>query len=367
MQKNMSDKKEVTIEEFIDLYGNKLPQRVEVVTGMYNGDDEDGEVSLMTGDIYDMHFVRERKTVKLRASSGEEYLLPFNSLFKISLVHGSSTVPVKWSTVAEVAQLCPRPKVVCANASYVTCSASSSVAAGEVLALCAPVSAKQEASLRVYSITCQQEKFLDPQCKGDFSSDVESTRMSLTDALSHVEDLFPSEVIISETSPLLPQALFNKTATLAGVSTITTVVATLYTEGKGESVVIEIPSDSEAEVRVLELPQNAREQLREQHSELLSAYDETQVKFRKNSTDPKRMIRGQGDLFNAVHFQMPAANSLKSLPEITISRTEPANEKTTSPTRDTSVLFGKVEELSKMVVTLSSRCEFFENEVTSLR
>lgn len=42
----MSYKKEVTIEDFIDLYGNKLPQRVEVVTGMYHGNEEDDDVTV---------------------------------------------------------------------------------------------------------------------------------------------------------------------------------------------------------------------------------------------------------------------------------------------------------------------------------
>ena len=360
----MSGKKELTIEEFIDLYGSKLPQRVEVVTGMYDGDDEDGKVSLMTGDIYDMHFVRERKTVKLCASSGEQYLLPLNSLFKITPVYGASTVPVKCSTVAEIVQLTPMPKVMCANASYVTSSASSSVAAGEVFTFFSSAARAPENPLRVYSITCQQEKFLDLQCRGDFSTDVAGTSLSLTDALSHIEDLFPSEVVISQLSPLLPQALFNKNARLLGITALKTVVATLYTEGGGENVVIEIPNDSEAEVRVLELQQQPREQLRAQHTELLSVYDETQVKFRKNSADPKRIIRGQSDLFNAVTTEfkvtVPVATPLKSVPETSLA------DEITSPIQG-APLRSKIEELSKIVATLSSRCDFFENEITSLR
>lgn len=362
----MSDKKEVTIEEFIDLYGNKLPQQVEVVTGMYHGNEEDGDVSLMTGDVYDMHFVRERKTVKLCASSGEQYLLPLNSLFKIALIHGSSTVPVTCSTVAEILQLSPTPKVMCTNASYITSSPFSSIVAGEVLTFSAQSAATGKAtSLRAYSITCQQEKFLDIQCRGDFSTDVAGTSLNLTDALSHIEGLFPSEVLITQRSPLLPQALYNKVATLAGLSAMKTVVATLHAEGGDANIVIEIPSDSEAEVRVLELQGESRERFLAQHFELLAAYDETQVKFRKNSADPKRMIRGQGDLFNAVttRFNEPRSRQLKLLPEIETSPIDSREENKLLACDDVT----KVEELIKTVAVLSSRFVSMENEITSLR
>lgn len=367
--RNMSYKKEVTIEDFIDLYGNKLPQRVEVVTGMYHGNEEDDDVSMMTGDVYDMHFVRERKTVKLCASSGEMYQLPLNSLFKIALVHGSSTIPVTCSTVAEILQLNPMPKVMCANTSYITSSPLSSIAAGELLTFSAPLAATGKAtSLRVYSITCKQEKLLDLQCTGDFSTDVTRRSVNLTDALSHIEGLFPSEVLISQSSPLLPQALCNKTATLVGLSVMKTVVATLH--GAEGDMVIEIPSDSEAEVRVLELKEESRERFLAQHSELLAAYDETQVKFRKNSADPKQMIRGQGHLFNAVatRFKEPAMRrQLKLLPEIKIGSQIDLREENKSLACDESIPSTTVEELAKTVAAFTSRFDSMENEIASLR
>lgn len=346
---------------------------MEVVTGMYDGDEEDDDVSMMTGDVYDMHFVRERRTVKLRSSSGEQYLLPFNSFFKISLIHGSSsTAPVKCSTVEEIAQLNPVPKVMAASASYITSNPFSSVSAGEVLAFSVLSSASADtkgATLRAYSITCQQEKFLDPQCRGEFSTDVESTAISLTDALNHIDGLFPSEIVISHASPLLPQALFKKPATLSGLSTVRTVVATLFAEDAGDDIVIEIPSDSEVEVRVLQLDHKSTEQLLTEHAKLLAAYDETLVKFRKNSADPKRLIRGQSNLFNAVttRFKVPIVEDLKPAPiagspNIKDQTAAPACEKPVS-----SLPVDKVEELTKLVAALTSRCDSLESETTSLR
>ena len=133
-------------------------------------------------------------------------------------------------------------------------------------------------------------------------------------------------------------------------------------------MVIEIPSDSEAEVRVLELKEESRERFLAQHSELLAAYDETQVKFRKNSADPKQMIRGQGHLFNAVatRFKEPAMRrQLKLLPEIKIGSQIDLREENKSLACDESIPSTTVEELAKTVAAFTSRFDSMENEIAS--
>ena len=313
--KDSSRMKAVVIEDegpymlstFVSKYAQSLPLRITVEKGYY-GDDE--RHSIATEDVYDVHFVKSSKGALLKDASGMTHTIPLNSAVKFAPIfdpnHDSKEAMrgFMFEQISNVTEQKSLPKVIRATKTHTSSDCKSSVEQDEVFIVQKAVhTAMSKKALKVYSITKGEERILEGDCLGGFSTDPYAICLHLPEIIEHFSDEFPLQVqvIMSELSLLgdLPSRVTSQVSSLTGLHTETSLIASTYWGEKkdipGEYMIpIDIPVDLPIEVRVIN-------QGEKKEFDLKTLYVRTRNLFESYDPSKTRSIRAScSELYTAV-------------------------------------------------------------------
>ena len=341
-------------------FSSLLPQRVQVTRAVYTyGENEDA--LLAQDDVYDIHFVRHRKTVALHSPSGAQYHVPINCTLKFGLVYEQDRII--FPSINDIIEAETKPKVVCAQKTYIGSTPEKSVCTGEILAIGDAGAANGCSFLTVYSFACKKEKQLPFFCTGNFTTNPIEVQLPLLEIVGNVSEPFPYKVLpFAGTSRSIAsdfsQAFFNETYNMVDLSETATIVASpqLSDVYSGE---IEISINPDVKIKFIKLTNVDMALLKANTQSVLQRYDETRIEhlWQASNFDHNRC---QSQLYKHVHSIRDMSSS--ALQEN--SDNEITTNQESLPTRLTYVYNGDV---AKDVALLKETCDNFRRELQSLR
>lgn len=303
----IEDQGPYTLSSFVSKYARSLPLRITVEQG-HDGDDE--RHSIAAGDVYDIHFVKSTKVALLQDASGMTHTIPLNSAVQFGPIFDPNHDPKEamhgftFERISDVIAQKTLPKVIRATKAHTSSDCKSSVEQDEVFVVQKAVhTAMKKEALKVYSITKGEERLLEGDCLGGFSTDPCAVRLHLPEIIEHFSDEFPLQVQVImgkiSTPEDLPSHVTSKVSSLTGLLTETSLIASTYW-GEKENIPeeymipIDIPADLPIEVRVID--QGEKKEL-----DLDTLYVRTRSLFESYDPSKTRSIRiSSSDLCTAV-------------------------------------------------------------------
>lgn len=254
----------ITLETIALDYASHLPQRVKVFKGVSG---EDIEAAFSADDIYDIHFVRRMKTVRVRSVLGQEYEISRDSAVRAAPIFETAKPDgrqdkgaASFARVANVVAANPMPKMLVTCKSYAGSCPATSVEENETIAVLSVTFYKGYKYLHVYSFTKRCEKRLPLICNGEFSTHPARIHVPLPELIEQVRGLEGSRVVFfpeSNESDALPQWFFKETFSVTDISTATVLVGTPYTGDENRNRLVEFSSRLNVEVVLLPMNQGA--------------------------------------------------------------------------------------------------------------
>jgi hypothetical protein len=262
----------------------------------YHGGDE--KHSIATDDVYNVHFIKRTKVVVLKDRRGATFNIPLNSAVQFAPVFNPSNDPrepakgASFEKVSDLISLKTLPTVVRATKPHIRVDSKSTVEQSELFIVqsVVPLSVRKKA-LKVYSITCNQEKLLLPDSMGAFSTDPSIACLYLLEIMEHFLNRLPLDVrvVLSNCDVIreeLPFYLTNEVATLSHLdSEISLIASTNW--GENEVVCeegqmpVEIPVDLPIQL-VVQTPDGAREAHLSHHTKrLYERFDPSRIRLLK--------------------------------------------------------------------------------------
>ena len=159
-----------------------------------------GDWSLFEGQLLNIHFKKETEVVSVQIDGGAQYIVPLNSRLKCSILYN----PLKnielaksgfdFQNALDIIETKPMPKVVAVT---VDCSP---VTKGEIL-LIKDVQIQENDSekkrLLCFSVNTGSEKWLNEDCEGCFTTEVEFIKLHLSELIPHVS--LPIQAVFFDT------------------------------------------------------------------------------------------------------------------------------------------------------------------------
>ena len=249
------------LSEFVAANLQSLPQRVEVVQGVYGLDDKS---TLSACDVLNIHQVIERDVAKVEdTKSHQAFFFPLNTVVKFSPVYYSDDHSIRDDahfSVAELLSLKPLPRVVCVLKGCNSTHLSLKFETNEILVVNGVVKSdtpRNPSTLQVYSIHSKCEKsIVESNVLVQLSVAPEYTQMSLSQITEHILSrplpvmLFSDSVSASK----IPENFYSGIFHVKEVVTEVLVVAT-YTHAQPNLTdgLLSIPIDLDVRVRVIDL------------------------------------------------------------------------------------------------------------------
>jgi len=184
--------------DYVTIHSSQLPKRVKITRALTN---DANKLTLATGDLLDLHFIRKVKAVKFIDSHMTTLVMPINSSMKLSALYdpfGSdkmATIGFTFETAGSIMDLRDPPKVVAVKRSVTGATPESSLVQGEILVVQGMRNSYHGRLLRAFSLTTNLEKLLDESCRGDFTTEPALIKMALSDVLEH-SILLPQKAVL---------------------------------------------------------------------------------------------------------------------------------------------------------------------------
>lgn len=299
----------ITVADVATTYAHLLPRRVEVCRGVF-GDDEDDDMCISTGDIYNIHYVKSREIMTLKAESGnkeDEFAVPLNSSIRFSILYdpeknaGKAAKGYLFSKVQEILDANPMPKVMCAIKRNTATKIENMVVPGEVLVIIGNEVIQGEVHLKTFSVKTDSQKVLPGSSIGQFSTKPSDVQMYMHQILKHNRHLIPSTVLLYPPTDgqILPEALRSRPLTLIEMSTSSSLVATVHLTGP-EQVILDIPSTLDVELKWVELNDREMSELKASTSKLSKQYNESKVIRYRHPNQSEEVYMTQEELYTSV-------------------------------------------------------------------
>ena len=191
----------LTVNDMLKFYSQKYPLRFRVLQGYCS---ETSDVNLSTGDIHDLHSVKQTNAVTIRDEDGITYHIPvdaqmmFGLIFNLSSNCDEGLSGYCFKTISEITSLSTLPKVICATNAVESNDARIRVEENEVFVVCQVQRSmfKGKKGLKVFSLLSKSAKVLPEDCAGSFSTNPSLVRMHLPDTLDYVTNPFPSLAVM---------------------------------------------------------------------------------------------------------------------------------------------------------------------------
>lgn len=175
--------------DFVNRYQNRFPTQMKMCSPHNNG-----AVTVNSGDIYNVHFLKNTDVVSLTASGGTQYFVPLNSAIEFGLVYNPTNnvqdalQGFVFATAGEIMSTGTMPPpIICVQQNCEVSSQEGSVLAGDVLV----VNEVKSKLLRGKLLLCtdvrtEQKKRLPDTCTGDFSTTPSQVKLFLPQVLRHI-------------------------------------------------------------------------------------------------------------------------------------------------------------------------------------
>ena len=272
---------DIKLSRFATLHSRQFPIRVKACKGFCSSSTE---VSISHGEIFDLHFLKHTKVVKMRDSHGVDYSIPLNSTVTFGLVYDQysnermsiAVTPPLFSTVSDIMNQKKLPVVVCATKAYNGGNAENSVGEDEVLVVGGIRSTMRGRILKVFSLK-HGKKYLHERCIGHFSTSPAKTCMLLSSMFQNSIP-FPQKAMVfagAEVAQALPAYLLKSPVTLKQCGIETSVVATcpLVNTSPESGQAIYMPISLDIEVEAVTLSDHEISQLQSTTRALYKKFD----------------------------------------------------------------------------------------------
>ena len=318
----------MSLGDFILQYSSLLPLQMKVKRGHHGGDEEK---SIASDDVYNVHFVKRTKVAVLKDRRGATFNIPLNSAVQFAPVFNPSNDPRKpakeatFQKVSDLMSLKTLPRVVRATKSHVA-DPRSTIEQTELFVVqgVVPLSVRKKA-LKVYSITCKDDKLLLPESVGAFTADPNVTCLYLPDLVKHFLRDFPLEVkvVLSNCNMIceeLPFYLTNEVATITHLDSETSLIASTNW-GENEVVCeedkmpVEIPVDLPIEVVVSKPDATKETHLSDHTKRLYERFDPSRIRLLKT----RNIRRG----FEKEGTELQRPERIYDIPDVDIRRSAP--------------------------------------------
>lgn len=294
----------LSLQELVDKYSQSFPMQIKVLHG-YSG--QTAQLTLSSGDYYNIHFVKRQAVVSLRDTLGFTYTIPLNSALQFGLVQSEDAHLQKeydsrvYEKVSDLLALSPLPKIVCATKDAKASDDKNTIRADEILVIKRAFKPKLlgKRSLEVLSLKTHTTKLLSPDCEGCFSLSPQRNKIYLLEFVKCIPNPFPCQALIfvsddiSSTLQCISPSLLSGVVILTGNKCETSLIASsvTYTESEEHSMVsgqvgvqeavVDIPVDerlSDVEVAVVEtVDLRQQERLFDKTRNLFENFDTTRV------------------------------------------------------------------------------------------
>ena len=261
----------LSVGELANKYSKKFPLRIKVLQGY---SEETSELTISTDDVYDIHFIKHTKVVKIKDEDNYTYSLPLGSAMKFGFVYNPNNdfdealSGLMFEKIADITAMSTLPKVICATQAYQTSDEKIVVEENEIIVVRHVHRSmfKGKKGLKVFSVLSKTEKVLPDDCAGHFSTKPSLVRMHLPEIIEYIQIPFPAQAVMyhggDTTGPGQNKpATQSRVVTMYDSSTETSLVASLVAAGAGEEEtdsgdqqLFDIPVDENSsgiEVRIL--------------------------------------------------------------------------------------------------------------------
>lgn len=300
----------ITLADVATKYAALLPRRVEVCRGVF-GDDEDDDMCISTGDIYNIHCVKRREMMTLKSATGskeDEFAVPLNSSIRFSILYdpdgnaGRTAQGHVFSRIKEIIDAKPRPKVVCATKRNTACKVETMVVSGEVLIIIGVEVIEGESYLKTFSLKTDSQKLLPASSIGQFTTKPSDVHMYLHQIVKHSSYLIPSNVLLYPPTDgqVLPEGLRSRPFALIGIASSSSIVATVHLAGNDEQEILDIPSTLDVELKWVELNHKDMLDLRAKTLKVSQEYNETKTIRYRNPNQSEEVYMTQEELYTSV-------------------------------------------------------------------
>jgi hypothetical protein len=199
--------KKLSLSKFVSLYLKEFPIQVRVCKG-FCGPSEDTSIS--EGDRFNVHFVQHTKIITVEYDNGSRYHVPHNSAIPFGILYNpdnnlsDAMKGYRFETVADLLRSLVMPVLVFARKAFQGSSPESSIFANELLLVKKVVSKRlgTKQQLKVFSFKENKEKFLNPNCAGNFTTRPRDICLFLPEILRHLPDIFPCKAVLYSVSSL---------------------------------------------------------------------------------------------------------------------------------------------------------------------
>ena len=274
----------LTLAELNDQYSHLFPLTVCACEGICKSGDEADAIS--SGEMFNIHFLKETKSVRATDSFSEQYNITINSTAKFGVIYtgcASGAKPAVFEMAGHISSTFEPPCIIAATQSYNTHSRKTSVERGEILIIKGiqrSLLGLGRQALKVFSVTKQENKVLQKDCAGRFSTDPHLTQLHLSELLCYLKKPFPLETRIFFDPNIeqdLPRHLASCRVTLLSEKVEKSLIATPLLPDEGEEStrvtsmlrgglhpvqkLLELALDLEIRVRVVESTQSESDKL----------------------------------------------------------------------------------------------------------
>ena len=179
------DSEPILLNKFVER-ASHLPVAVAMKESLYG---ICGDWSLFEGQLLNIHFKKETEVVSVQMNRGAQYIVPLNSTLQCSILYDPLTnielakTGFDFQNILDIIEAKPMPKVVAVT---VDCSP---VTKGEILVI-KDVQIQENDSekkrLLCFSVNTGSEKWLNEDCEGCFTTEVEFIKLHLSELIPHV-------------------------------------------------------------------------------------------------------------------------------------------------------------------------------------
>ena len=192
------DESPISLGELVLKYSTFLPLQIQVKKG-YHGNDE--RRCIAAEDVYNIHFVKHTKVVVLRDRRGVKFNIPLNSAVHFAPVFNPNNnikeamKGFTYERVSDLMALKVMPKIVHATKPHIRVDSKATIEKSEVFIVqnVVPIGVRKKV-LKVYSITCNQNKLLQADSVGGFTTNPHYTYLYLLEIIEHFLNALPLDV-----------------------------------------------------------------------------------------------------------------------------------------------------------------------------
>lgn len=290
---------EMPLRLFSARHREDLPVQVVVTKGYYGPDER---TSISDGDMFNIHFFKQAKIVKVQDSNKYEYTVPLNSSLEFGLIYslpsGFKQVDLKYhfKTINDVLQLKELPKALRVTKAHRGSGPESSVEKNDLL-LVKEIKMKKRGLKSTKVLRCVVagtgiKKMLNEDCAGYFSVKPIDIKLFLPEIVEHIALPQRANIYPSMNARIdLPQHLMQDDIEILRVEIEESIVATTILEKEERnkpvnayqntvsSPLVDIPQDLDIEVAIIKLGDGETNQLYAETRTLCEKYNPGEVSY----------------------------------------------------------------------------------------